>query len=86
MPKYRLYVQEAYDVWYDLECADEEEAWEAYYNGDVIESGREFAHMVDGTEELLKDPDGPVTPQPEVVWDNNLKQYKVLNVDEEDIL
>lgn len=85
MPKYRLYVQEVYDVWYDVECTDEDEAWEAYYNGDLIESGRDYSNMVDGSEELLKDPDGPIV-QPKLVWDGNLKKYKVLNVDEEDII
>jgi len=85
MPKYRLYVQEVYDVWYDIETEDEDEAWEAYYNGELIESGREFSNMVDGTEELLKDPDGPVV-QDKAVWDEIAKRYKVLGGDEEDIV
>ena len=84
MPKYRLYVQEVYDVWYDIETEDEDEAWEAYYNGELIESGREFAHMVEGTEELEKHDEPPV--QPKVVWDGKLQKYTLLERDEEDIL
>jgi len=89
MPKYRLYVQEAYDVFYDIEADDEDDAWEAYYNGDVYESGREFASTIEGTEEILKMDEPKYAPKAtqKMVWDGTLKQYKLAGGgDEEDII
>ena len=76
MPKYKVYVQEIYDVWYEVEADTEEEAWEAYYEGEAIETGREYAYMAEGTEELIED---TPKPAPTATW-------SFFGKDEEDIL
>lgn len=77
MPEYRVYVQETYDVWYDIEADNAEEAWEAYYEGEAIESGREFLQTIEGTEEVVNRDDETV---PKTDW------VSLFGKDEEDIL
>jgi hypothetical protein len=68
MPKYTIYVQEVYDVWYEVEAENEEEVWDAYAELGLIESGREFSHVLDDSEEIVEktDQEKPVTISPEL--------------------
>lgn len=65
MPKYTIYVQEVYDVWYDVEAENEEEVWDAYAELGLVESGREFSHVRDDSEEVVEKTD-QVTISPEL--------------------
>jgi hypothetical protein len=67
MPKYTIYVQEVYDVWYEVEAENEEEVWDAYAELGLIESGREFSHVLDDSEEVVeKIEEKPLTISPEL--------------------
>jgi hypothetical protein len=84
MPKYKLVVSEVYDVWYEVEGADEEEAWENYYEGDMVFVDKEFSHTVDDSADIVENLDEPLKA-PKVKWDSTLKKFR-LQGDEEDIL
>ena len=68
MPKYTIYVQEVYDVWYNFEADNEEEAWDIYSELGLMESGREFSHVRDDSEEIVEETDQekPLTVSPEL--------------------
>ena len=82
MPKYTIYVQEVYDVWYEVEAENEEEAWDMYSELGLVESGREFSHVRDDSEEIVEKTDQkkPLTISPE------LAALLIKVRDEEDIL
>ena len=92
MPRYKLVVQEVYDVWYEVEGEDEEQAYEMYFDGEGEMLDQQYSHMVEDSVEIVENLDETdedlkkkIEKQQNIYWSETLKRFKTVT-DEEDIL
>jgi len=90
MPTYKMVVQEVYDVWYEVEGENEEEAYENYYEGNCTQVHQDYSHVVDDTLEIIENLDETdkelIEGKKKAYWDAAEKMFKFYKGDEEDIL
>lgn len=101
MPRYKLVVQEVYDVWYEVEGETEDDAYEMYYEGEGEMIDQQYSHMIDDSPEIVENLDATDAEMDEAIkkankdphsphkmyWSTDFKMFKEMNVgDEEDIL
>jgi hypothetical protein len=93
MPRYKMVVQEVYDVWYEVEADTEEEAYDVYLDGDGEMLDKMYSHMVDDSLEVVENLDESEAALDEAVkkaefgdWQLFWEKTQRGGKDEEDIL